>query len=431
MAATIKQTIVVDADTRASKQEFSALRREIKREADQMGEDWQTAAQKVEDALREAGARDDLIDAAQRIGREGPSEIEKMQRALRDLDDTARDVAGDVKRAFGDNRLSGNDLFDANFRAEVAASARETGSEILGQISGALADGTIDTTGLAQSLSEGAVEIGSEVGGVFGGAMVAGGLISSALIGELTKAKEAVQESVSSMFDVILQEGAAAAEQAQLLDTMRELTENQDKLNFSKKTAATLDVELSDVTRARAGDEAAMAEILATATEQMDANTRALEAGTISKNDERDANQELRLALEAVTEDYDTQRAGIDAAKAATDAFRESTLAAAQATADEAQALAKSSGQAQDFTVTIDGVSHSLRALPSGEVIEVTDDGTAKLTQKKIDAIEGTDVTAKVNADTSGVASTVQNALSSRSYYVNVRPRIPYVATAV
>lgn len=429
--ADMKLGIVVDTDTRATRQEFSSLRREIKREADQMGEDWETAARKIEDALREAGARDDLIEAAQRIGREGPSEIEKMQHALRDLDDTASETATDIKKAFGDNRLSGNDLFDANFRAEVAASARETGSEILGQISSGLAEGTLDASTVAQALSEGAVEIGAEIGGGIGAAIAAGGLIASAIVGQVNAAKESVQDSVSSMFDTILQEGAAAAEQAQILSNLRELTEEQEKLNFSTDLAKTLNADLSTVLRARAGDEAALKEVTAAYDEAQRANTEAMQEGSIAATDGAKANEALRDALEDVTNDYNLEREGIDAAKAATDAFRDSTLAAAQATTDEYQALAKSTGQAQDFTVTIDGVTHALRAMPDGQVIEVSDEGTAKLTQKKIDAIQGTDVTAKVNADTSGVASAVQNSLSSRRFYANVTVRIPYAATPV
>lgn len=424
MAEKIELGIVVDTDTRPTRQEFSSLRREIKREAENMEGDWEAAGRKIEDALREAGARDDLIDAARRIGEQGPTEIEKMQRSLRDLDDTARDVAGDVKKAFGDNSLTGNDLFDANFRAEVASSARETGSEILGQISSGLAEGTLDTAGVAQALAEGAVEIGSEIGGGIGGAIAGGGLIFSAILGELNKAKEAVQESVSSMFDTILEEGATAAEQTRLLETMRELTENQDKLNFSKQTAITLGIEDQLVTRARAGDEAAMADILATATEQMEANTRALEAGKISKNDERDANQELRIALEAVTEDYNTQREGIDAAKAATDAYREATAAATDVTAANALATAASTGQAQDFIATVDGATRSLRAMPDGKIVEVTDNGTVELTQQEINGIRGTtaDVTANpIMASFSAAVDAVERTL--RPVRVNIVPR--------
>lgn len=390
--ADIKQTIVVDADTRATKQEFSSLRREIKREADAMGGDWEAAADKIEDALREAGARDDLIDAAQRIGREGPSEIEKMQRALRDLDDTAQDVAGDIKRAFGDNKLSGNDLLDANFKAEVAASARETGGEILGQISGALADGSIDADTLATSLSEGLVEIGSELGGPAGAAMVAGGLIASALWGQVTAQKEAVQSDVSSMFDAILTEGAQAAERAQLLTNIRELTEDQDKLNFSTELAKTLNADLSTVLRARAGDEQAMVDVTNAQDAALANLHESYEAGKISGDEYMRTSEDIRAATEDVTKDFDLERQGIDAARTATDAFTEASNAAAAQMIDTAAKTAVSTGQAQTFTATIDGVTRSIKVMPNGKVIDVTDNGSAELTQQQINDITGKDV---------------------------------------
>jgi hypothetical protein len=388
----IRQTIVVDTDTRATRQEYGQLRREIKREADGMAGDWEAAAAKIESSLRDAGARDDLIDAARRIGTQGPTEIEKMQRALRELDDTARDVAGDVKRAFGDNSLSGNDLFDANFKAEVQASARETGGEILGQISSGLADGTLDTAGLAQALSEGAVEIGAEIGGGIGGAIAAGGLIASAIIGQVNATKEAVQQTVSDLFDSILEQGSAAAVQGQILANIRELTEDQAKLNYSTELAKTLNADLGTVLRARAGDEAALAEVTAAYDAAQRSNTEAMEEGSIAATDGAKANEDLRNALEDVTNDYDTERQGIDAAKAATDAYTEATNATAEAQLVAASRLAASSGQAQTFTAVIDGATRSLQVMPDGKVIDVTDQGSVQLTQEAINGITGKEV---------------------------------------
>ncbi|PTU56411.1 hypothetical protein DBB34_09115 [Sphaerisporangium cinnabarinum] len=389
MAGDMKLGIVVDTDTRATRAEFSALRREVKREAEGMGGDWEAAAEKVEEALREAGARDDLVDAARRIGEQGPSEVEKMQRALRDLDDTARDVADDIHDAFQDNALTSDDIFDANFRAEMAASARETGSEILGQISSALADGSIDVATFATTLSEGLVEIGAEVGGPTGGALVAGGLIASTLWGQVTAQKEAVQTAVSDMFDSILTQGAAAAEQGQVLANIRALTEDQDKLNFSTKLARDLNLDLSTVIRARAGDEQAMAEVTAAHTAKNDELSESYRNGAISVGQWQKELDPFDKALEDVTNDFDTQRQGIDAAKASTDAYVDATAEATNATRDNALALAKSSGEAVIFTGVVDGATRSLAALPDGKVVEVTDDGTVTATQVAIDNIKG------------------------------------------
>ncbi|WP_163187023.1 hypothetical protein [Cellulosimicrobium sp. SL-1] len=436
MAKDLRLGIVVDTDTRATKQEFSSLRREVKREADAMGGDWEAAAQKVEDALREAGARNDLIDAAQRIGREGPSEIEKMQRALKDTGDTARslsddirDAADDIKRSFDDSSLSANDIFDANFKAEIQASARETGSEILGQISGALSDGSMDMDTLVTSISDGLVEIGAEVGGPAGGAMVAGGLIASALWGQITAQKEAVQEDISAMFDNIIEQGAAAAEAIRIGENIRDLTENQDKLNFSTKMAKELNTDLSTVIRARAGDEAAMSDVLAAQTQRQEELKAEYENGTISLTVYEQESRKLGDAVQDITNDFDSERSGIDAAKLATDAYREATEATNAAIVSNAQALAMGTGKAQEFTVTVDGATRTLKAMPNGKVIDVTDGGSVELTQSEINNIKGGSVKVGVwvsrDEMQSAVNAAAQNVVSP---YVQVRP---YVSTRV
>ncbi len=401
-----------------------------------MGGDWEAAAQKVEDALREAGARNDLIDAAQRIGREGPSEIEKMQRALKDTGDTARslsddirDAADDIKRSFDDSSLSANDIFDANFKAEIQASARETGSEILGQISGALSDGSMDMDTLVTSISDGLVEIGAEVGGPAGGAMVAGGLIASALWGQITAQKEAVQEDISAMFDNIIEQGAAAAEAIRIGENIRDLTENQDKLNFSTKMAKELNTDLSTVIRARAGDEAAMSDVLAAQTQRQEELKAEYENGTISLTVYEQESRKLGDAVQDITNDFDSERSGIDAAKLATDAYREATEATNAAIVSNAQALAMGTGKAQEFTVTVDGATRTLKAMPNGKVIDVTDGGSVELTQSEINNIKGGSVKVGVwvsrDEMQSAVNAAAQNVVSP---YVQVRP---YVSTRV
>src|SRR5690606_25629815 len=116
---------------------FALLRREIKREADSMEGDWQAAGEKIEQALRDAGARDDLIDAARRIGREGPSELEKMQRALRNTGDDARalgddvdDAARGISDAIEDAALTPDDLINAEVVGEIIQNFNEAGAEV-------------------------------------------------------------------------------------------------------------------------------------------------------------------------------------------------------------------------------------------------------------------------------------------------------------
>ncbi|MFD4990772.1 hypothetical protein ACFWH7_19595 [Cellulosimicrobium cellulans] len=361
------------------------------RAARETGAAWGDAASRVEREF------DGVEDAVEEAGREGESAAERVARAwdeaVREVRRRADDGAKDVKDSFQRNSLSADDVFDASFRAEMRASANETGSEILGQISSALADGSIDASTLATSLSEGLVEIGAEVGGPAGAAMVAGGLIASALWGQVTAAKEAVQADVTAMFDSILEQGAAAAEQGQVLANIRELTENQDKLNYSTKLAADLEVELATVIRARAGDVEAMNEIDQVQHDKQMQLLDAYNAGTIAADDYRRASEDISEATKDVTADFELERKGIDAAKTATDAFRDATNAAAATQVDNAAKLAASTGKAQTFTTTIDGATRSLKVMPDGKVIDVTDNGSAELTQEQINNIRGKEVT--------------------------------------
>ncbi|ARU53520.1 hypothetical protein CBR64_20910 [Cellulosimicrobium cellulans] len=81
--------------------------------------------------------RDDLIDAARRIGREGPSEIEKMQRALRDTGDAGRtlgdeldDTARQISDSFEENAITPDDLIKAEVIGEVVQNFNEAGAEV-------------------------------------------------------------------------------------------------------------------------------------------------------------------------------------------------------------------------------------------------------------------------------------------------------------
>ncbi|MGN7705045.1 hypothetical protein [Cellulosimicrobium sp. 22601] len=390
------------------------------RAARETGAAWGDAASRVE---REFDGVEDAVDEA---GREGETAAERVARAwdeaVREVRRSADDGARGVKDSFKENSLSSQDIFDANFRSEMRASANETGSEILGQISSALADGSIDASVLATSLSEGLVEIGAEVGGPAGAAMVAGGLIASALWGQVTAAKEAVQSDVSSMFDSIIEQGAAAAEQGQLLANIRELTENQDKLNFSKGLAKDLEVELATVIRARAGDVEAMNEIDQVQHDKQMQLLDAYNAGTIAADDYRRASEDISEATKDVTADFDLERQGIDAAKMATDAYRDATDAASASQIADAQATAARTGEVQNLQVSIDGVTRSIQVMPDGKVIDVTDDDSAKATQAKIDAITGKDV--QVGVQFNDVTNALQTALDVAASLVRP-PAVP------
>jgi hypothetical protein len=216
--ADMRLGIEVDTDTRATRREFSDLRREVKREADGMGGDWEAAAAKVEDALREAGARDDLVDAARRIGEQGPTEIEKMRSALRDVGDAGKQAGDDVqdgldgiKRAVEDNAIDADDLYKAEIKAELVSNFSEAGAEVVRGFKDGFDSEDIET--ITDAFTDTLVAVGA-VGGPAGiaGALVASTLIQS-FVGQWQKSKEAVEAIGTEVRDVLLENSTGAFDQ--------------------------------------------------------------------------------------------------------------------------------------------------------------------------------------------------------------------------
>lgn len=263
--ADMKLGIEVDTDTRATRREFSDLRREVKREADGMGGDWEAAAAKVEDALREAGARDDLVDAARRIGEQGPTEIEKMRAALRELGDTGRQAGDDVqdgldgiKRAVEDNAIDADDLYRAEIKAELVSNFSEAGAEVVRGFKDGFDSEDIGT--ITDAITDTLVAVGA-VGGPAG---IAGALIVSTLIqsfvGKWQASKESVEAIGTEVRDVLVENSTGAfdrlpAEAREAFQKVRAealLTEyGVDKITGA---AERLGVTAEDVLAAMAGD---------------------------------------------------------------------------------------------------------------------------------------------------------------------------------
>ncbi|MCB7135361.1 hypothetical protein [Cellulosimicrobium marinum] len=417
--ADIKLGIVVDTDTRATRQEFSALRREIKREADGMAGDWEGASQKVEDALREAGARDDLLDAARRIGRDGPTEIEKVQKALRDVDDTARttadavdDAARDISQSVEDNAITADDVFGAEVKAEILSNAAESGAEI----ARGLKDG-FDSEDM-ETIVDGITDTMVSVGAVGGPVGVAAGLAAASvtqmfagpLIEGAQQRAEEFQSTFTDAFQNIATAGAEMGRELAITSVAGEFAEDTQKMADATRVANSLGVERGVVLRAMAGDQRALTEVTQAHTaateeavavwdreaQQIQDNGLATEATAAAADEWREKSRGLGDAIANVTSSYETNTDALNAATDAASAKAEVDAIANRRIADQAQALADSTGKAKDFEVEIDGVTVAMRALPGGKVIEVTDDGTAKLTQQQIDNIEGGEATVAV-----------------------------------
>lgn len=194
--ADMRLGIEVDTDTRATRREFSDMRQTIKREADAMGGDWEAAAAKVEDALREAGARDDLVDAARRIGEQGPTEIEKMRRALRELDDVDPEI--DIEVDTEGPLTKTQDMMN-----EV----KSTVSESMGELAGSFAENGFNMEDSIGGVVEVAAESAALLPGPWslaGAALVA---VSAGVYGEWKQRMEDIAEAAGAMYQDMLESG--------------------------------------------------------------------------------------------------------------------------------------------------------------------------------------------------------------------------------
>ena len=194
--ADMRLGIEVDTDTRATRREFSDLRKEVKREADGMGGDWEAAAAKVEDALQEAGARDDLVDAARRIGEQGPTEIEKMRRALRELDDVDPEVDIEIE-------TEGPITKTQDMMNEV----KSTVSESMGELAGSFAENGFNMEDSIDGVVEVAAESAAALPGPWSLAGAALVTVAAGVYGEWKQRMEDIAEDASAMYDDMLESG--------------------------------------------------------------------------------------------------------------------------------------------------------------------------------------------------------------------------------
>jgi hypothetical protein len=412
VAETIKLGVEVDTDTRATRQEFAALRREVKREAEGMGDDWEAAAQKVEDSLREAGARDDLIDAARRIGDQGPSEIEKMQRALRDLGDTSKDAAGKVKDSAQDAENALDDVARAADDAgdkigkglddgfdKAREGAREAGDELKGTASEAAASWSGEFDDIGDVVQEGLVGGLGAIGGPVGvAAGILGGVAAGSLITEYTEGVEQLEELTTEIFEAIAEDGATSfasmSESAKtaFIETRAEALLTEHGVKDIASAAEALGVTSATALAAMAGDTEATTQV----TEAYNEQVRLLHeqwgyggdavSGQIRKLDDDTRLLEREIgSLATATQEADAR----------TDLL-----------GDAMDEVARKTGTAR---TRADDYADAIRDIPSKKdtKVAVSDDGTVRSTQRRIDGIDDTGASVNVTADTSSAERSI------------------------
>ena len=370
------------------------------RGADRGLDDVADAARDAERGLKDT--RDGADDTARVLDRD-------LTRALRDVKDEAKKSAREIKDSFEENALTAEDVFKADLKAELVSNMAESGAEV----ARGFKDGfdSEDTETILDGLTDTMVAVGTLGGPVGTAAGLAGAGLVQAFAGPfLQDAEEKAAQfeaTFSTAFQNIVTEGAAMGCELSIQASVDEFVQDTDKMNAATDTANQLGITRGVVLRAMAGDQDALNVVTERSTALNDEQARLsklageemLNQGRVSDETAEklnDLNQQLQGQhdlLGAVNGSYETNTDALNAASEAASAKAEADAYATRKATEQALATAASTGAAQDFTVSIDGATRKLRAMPDGKVVEVTDGGTADLTQQEINAISGKTVT--------------------------------------
>ena len=393
--------------------------REVLRGNEAMEQGFDDTADSLNELARTAQQRGREIGrSVEGVGDEADDASTKIERKFRDAFDTVRQeskrTGDDTKRNL---ELTEDDVFKASLKAELVSNMAESGAEVARGFKDGFDSEDVET--IIDGISDTIVSVGAMTGsalGAAGGLAAATGLnlIAAPLIAD-AEAKAALYEQVyTDAFDTIKENGAALGEQIVVQSQIAAITSDIDKMNEVRQRSNDLNVEASLVVGAMAGSTDDLNEVtrLANATiDEQSSHLRSLaeqyQSGDITAAEFNAAQEGVtsvldaqREALGAIQGEYDTHNKAVQDAASGVDALNRATERTNNDLTTQAQSLAASSGQAQDFAVSIDGATTKLRAMPDGKIVQVTDQGTADLTQRQIDGIDGKTVPMALALDT-------------------------------
>ncbi|MFC4632115.1 hypothetical protein ACFO6V_27990 [Promicromonospora alba] len=249
-----------------SNSEFKAAQgvlRLVKQQAEETGRSLEEAFNDIETYAEKAGnALDERVLAkAKELGNRGPTEIEKVQNALKDIQTAADDIDIDVDTS-GIKRL--DDEFDRaakgvdDFKDEASGSMREAAASF---------DGSAESIqGVFQEISASALAGFGPAGALAGLATAVGaGALFNYINAEAEKTKERLAEAFQDMVD----NAAGAFSQGFIEGNLANIFSGADEAVVSleklKRTSEETGVSVELLARAYAGDMSAMEE----ATEQL------------------------------------------------------------------------------------------------------------------------------------------------------------------
>lgn len=440
MAKGVNIPIAADASTvvREGKKVEGALE-DVIDSLDDIGTASKDTARDSEKALESIG--DEAEQSGDRLEKSFRESFKKVEKAAKtEGKEAGRALAKGVKDGADDKPLTGKDVFKADLKAELVSNAAEAG----GEAARGLKDGfdTEDMSTILDGVSDTIVQVGV-LGGPIG---TAAGLAASSamqlLVGpvlEDAKANaEQFQATFTDAFDNIVAEGEAMGRELTISATVEQYAKDAEKFKTATDIAARSGVDAGLVLRAMAGDIEALELVQQSYTKSIDEETKTRDDLEKRRGTSREGsaaeyqdlaalssrNRTLKEAMQEVNSEHANNTKAADAGAKAAKAFGDAQNWAAEKSIANAQAMAKATGKSQELEVTIDGVTQALKVMPSGKVVEVTDDGTSEKTQAQIDAISGGEVKMNVTANTSGLVTQIQNQLTGKTVHINVQPRV-------
>lgn len=307
-------------------------------------------------------ALDDVGDAGSDAEAELVGGFRGAQAASKDLErqtermvDTIRREARQASRSvreIGDDGFERSSEATRNFRDEATQNFSEVASSFDGSLQG-ITDGIQGTLGGAASAVSG------PIGLALGGLAVVAGTVGSAWAARAEEIKQAWQD----MYDDMVESGQGFLSQDLINRRIQEVFADQGKLNAAVAEGRQLGVDYTDIVRAQAGDLTALGDVLAAARDALTTQNEAQDE-FIAKNGEEsaaiaDKQGQYELLIEKYGRLLDAQNSSANAALGARDAMNES-----------AEANRNAAG-------SLDDVTDSANAIPSGKSVAVTADTSA------------------------------------------------------
>lgn len=304
---------------------------DVDRKGTEAGEGLERAFEQAQDDTRKLARENrDLADTIQR-------EARKSSRSIRDIGDEGFSKSSDAVRGFKDEAVQ-------NF-SEVASSFD-------GSISGAV-DGIQGTLGgLATAITG---PIGLALGGL--------GIVAGTVATQWAEKAEQIAADWRTMYDDMVESGAAFLSQELINERIQEITADQGKLNEAIATGQSIGVGYTTVVRAQAGDMEALRSVLSAARDELAEQTAAQDEFIAKNGDESAAIADKQGNLELLIASYERMIGSQDSAGKAADTAR--------------RAMEESAAATDGARGANDRFSDSVRNIPETKPVKITADSSA------------------------------------------------------